>query len=131
MQTVRISKNSDSIVSHEGLNLYFCMNKEGLLPISDITILSWAAPDGVRMNSLEKEEEGVGLSFNKEKVLQSRMNTFMQSLVGSIDPSDSIEQLLLKEPKGELTKQAWRDELGIKMCLRILEQVAVCLFSVL
>ena len=103
------------------------MNKEALLPISDITILSWAAPDGVRMNSLEKEEEGVGLSFNKEKVEQSKMklNNFMQQLVSSTNPSDSIKHLLLKEPKGDLIRQAWQDELEIKMCLWILEQVAV------
>ena len=74
------------------------------------------------------EEDEVGLSFNKEKVEQSKMklNTFMQQLVSSTNPSDSIKHLLLKEPKGDLIRQAWQDELEIKMCLWILEQVAVC-----
>jgi len=80
------------------------------------------------MNSLEmddsSEEDEVGLSFNKEKVEQSKMklNNFMQELVSSTNPSDSIKHLLLKEPKGDLIRQAWQDELEIKMCLWILEQ---------
>ena len=93
-----------------------------------VLLISVFCPDGVRVNSLEREEEEVSLSFKEEKVLQSKMNTFMQRLVSSTDLSDSIEQLLVNEPKGELTKQAWKDEVGIKMCLRILEQVAICYY---
>ena len=74
------------------------------------------------MNGLEKEREGVAPSFN------SKMNNLMQSLVNSTDLSESIEQLLMKEPKpSDLTHEDWQDELGIKMCLRILEQVAILL----
>ena len=85
-------------------------------------------PDGVRMIGLEKEGEGVGLSLKKEK---SRMNNLMQSLVDFTDLSESVEQLLMKEPKqSDLTHQNWQDELGIKMCLRILEKVALyCLVA--
>ena len=77
------------------------------------------------MSNLEvDEEEGDDLSFKEEKlVVQSKMNTLVQSLVSTIDQNDSIGQLILKKPKSDLCQQAWQDGIGIKMCLRILEQV--------
>ena len=102
------------------------LNKELLHPTSDINILSRLALDGVRMSNLENEEEEVDISFNEEKlVVHSKMDTLVQSLVSSINQRDSIGQLLLKKPKSDLCQQAWEDEIGIKMCLRLLEQVAV------
>ena len=84
------------------------------------------------MSSSEEEEEEVGLSFNEEKKMEVKkmMNNLMQSLVTSTDPTNSIGQLLLKEPEmeSELSHQAWKDGIGIKMCLVILEQVLI-LFS--
>ena len=83
------------------------------------------------MGSFEEEEEEVDLSFNEEKKVkvQSRMNTLMESLVSLTDPTNSIGQLLLKEPEAEskLSHQAWEDRIGIKMCLMILEQVYIIL----
>ena len=83
------------------------------------------------MGSLEGGEEEVDLSFNEKKKVkvQSRMNTLMQHLVSFTDPTDSIGQLLLKEPeaKSKLSHQAWEDGIGIKMCLMILEQVNIIL----
>merc|ERR1719180_288727 len=77
------------------------------------------------MGNLEEvdEDEGENLSFKEEKlVVQSKMNTMVQSLVSTIEQNDSIGQLILKKPKSDLCQQAWQDGIGIKMCLRILEQ---------
>ena len=80
-------------------------------------------------SSLE-EEEGE-MDITEEMLLQSRMTTLMQCLVrstfGTLSAEDSIGQLLLKEPsqkpESELVHQAWEEGMGIRICLRILEQV--------
>ena len=84
------------------------------------------------MSSFEEEEGDMDLSNNTEEMLvQSRMTTLMKSLVrstfGTLSAEDSIGQLLLKEPsqkpESELVHQAWEEGMGIRICLRILEQV--------
>ena len=79
------------------------------------------------MSSFEEED----LSNNTEVLVQSKMTTLMKSLVSStfgiLSAEDSIGQLLLKEPsqkpESELVHQAWEEGMGIRICLRILEQV--------
>ena len=79
------------------------------------------------MSSFEEED----LSNNTEVLVQSKMTTLMKSLVrstfGTLSAEDSIGQLLLKEPsqkpESDLVHQAWEEGMGIRICLRILEQV--------
>ena len=79
------------------------------------------------MSSFEEED----LSNNTEVLVQSKMTTLMKSLVrstfGTLSAEDSIGQLLLKEPsqkpESELVHQAWEEGIGIRICLRILQQV--------
>ena len=112
--------------SCEGLKFIFVLNRGVLNPTSDLSILSWLPLDGAGMSNLGEDEEEGDISFNEEKlVVQSKMDTLVQSLVSSIDQRDSIGQLLLKKPKNELCQQTWEDRIRIKMCLRILEQVVV------
>ena len=81
-------------------------------------------------SSFEEEEEGE-MDITEEMLLQSRMTTLMQCLVrstfGTLSAEDSIGQLLLKEPsqkpESELVHQAWEEGIGIRICLRILQQV--------